>query len=200
MGLFRRREETYNERMLREAGLLDEQREEPANQGERTPEFDAFPSPSPTDLHGTRAGPREWDAMVTATAPGLAGDEIRFTALPGGDLIVEEEQGEANLSALADAVESRIEPPYNAVAARQNGDLWAVGAKRIVVARIEAAEGDTLELSSKDSWQELRVDGQPSDGRIPYELEQLGERAGADFFVRAERIDGDFWEVRVSAL
>jgi hypothetical protein len=200
VGLFRRREETYNELMLRQAGLLDEQRQEPDTEGERTPEFDAFPGPSPTDLHGTKAGPREWDAMVTATGPGLAGDEIRFTTLPGGDVIVDEQEGDGDVSPLADAVESRLEPPYKAVAARQNGDLWAVGAKRIVVARIEASECDTLELSHKDSWEELRVDGEPSDGRVPYELQQLGERAGVDFFVKAERIDGDLWEVRVTAL
>jgi hypothetical protein len=199
VGLFRRRE-TYNKQMLRAAGLLDEQRDPPAEPQPEAPEFDAFPGPSPTDLHGTKAGRREWDAMVTATARGLQGDEIRFTTLPDGDLIVDEEQGDANLSELADAVETRIAPPYKAVAARQNGDLWAVGAKRIEVARIETPKGETLELSRKDSWEELRVDGELSDGRIPFELQQLGERAGADFFAKAERIDGDLWEVRVSAL
>jgi hypothetical protein len=199
MGLFRRREETYNEQMLRAAGLFDEQREQPP-EGESTAEFDPFPSPSPTDLHGTRAGPRDWDAATTAVAPGLSDDEVAFVALPGGDLIVEKEEGSGDLSPLADAIEQHVSPPYRAVAGRQSGDLWGVGAKRIEVAQISFEDGDALELSHKDSWEELRVDGRPSDGRIPYELEQLGGRAGTDFFVKAERIDDDFWEVRVTAL
>lgn len=200
MGLFRRREETYNEQMLREAGLFDEQRDQPP-EGESTPEFDPFPGQSPTDLHGTtRAGPDDWDAATTATAAGLSDDEVAFVALPGGDLIVEKEEGSGDLSPLADAIEQHVAPPYRAVAARQKGDLWGVGAKRIAVAQIAFPGADALELSHKDSWEEFRVDGRPSDGRIPYELEQLGTRAGADFFVKAERIDGDFWEVRVTAL
>jgi hypothetical protein len=198
MGLFRRREETYNDQMLREAGLFDEQRDQPP-EGEPTPEFDPFPRPSPTDLHGTRVGPRDWDAATTAVAPGLSDDEVAFVALPGGDLIVEEDGG-GDLSPLADAIEQHVPPPYRATAARQNGDLWGVGAKRIEVAQISFEDGDVLELSHKDSWEELRVDGRPSDGRIPYELEQIGGRAGTDFFVKAERIDGDSWEVRVTAL
>ncbi len=47
---------------------------------------------------------------------------------------------------------------------------------------------------------ELRVDGEPTDAAVPVELQRLGERAGRDFCVEAQRIDGDFWEVRVSPL
>ena len=46
---------------------------------------------------------------------------------------------------------------------------------------------------------ELRVDGEQSDAAIPPELAELGEAAGADYFVEALRIDGDLWEVRVTA-
>jgi hypothetical protein len=203
VGLFRRRDETYNEQMLREAGL------DPARVlGDPSPPQEPPPSPEPRKSlldavgvpHGVGVGPKEWDATVAVTAPGLDGDRIEFTTLPEGDIIVGEEQGETNLSDLADAVEEQLQPPYRAVAARQDGDLWGVGAKRIEVARIEFPEGDSLELSRKDSWDELRVDGESSDARIPRELEQLGQRVGGDFFVKAERIDGDLWEVRVSAL
>ena len=197
MGLFRRRGETYNKQMLREAGLIEGDQQP---DGQSTPEFDPFPGPSPTDLHGLKAEPREWDAATTATAPGLSDDEVAFVALPGGDLIIEKEEGSGDLSPLADAIEQHVSPPYRAVAARQEGDLWGVCAKRIEIAQIPFPDGETLELSHKDSWEELRIDGQPSDGRIPYKLEQIGERADTDFFVKAERIDGDFWEVRVSAL
>jgi hypothetical protein len=198
VGLFRKREESYNERMLREAGLLDWQREDT-----KTPE----PEPAdgePPPFHVERGDPvlrgpdRQWDAATTATVPGLTGDRIEFTTLPDGDTIVSEEAGEGDVSPLADAIEEHVRPPYRAVAARQRGDLWGVGAKAIEVARIPFPTADSLELSRKDSWDELRVDGEPSDASIP-ELERLGERAGRDFYVKAERIDGDFWEARVSA-
>ena len=197
MGIFRRRQETLNEQLLREAGL------DPAQVLADPP-----PPPGPPKSLLARAGlpdgtgvsPKEWDGAVTATAPGIAGDRVDFTTLPDGDLIVSEEQGDADLSALADAVEEQLPPPYRAVATRQDGDLWGVGAKRIEVAQIPFAEGDTIELSRKDSWDEFRVDGEPSDAAVPRELERLGEAAGTDFFVKAERIDGDLWEVRVSAL
>jgi hypothetical protein len=199
MGLFRRRQETLNEQLLREAGL------DPAQVlGDAQP---PPPAPEPTSVlatlgvpDGSRVGPKEWDATVAVEAPGLAGDRVEFTALPNGDLIVGEEAGDADLSPLADAVERNLHPPYRAVAARQEGDLWAVGAKRIEVVQFPFARGDSLELSSKDSWQEFRVDGEPTDAAAPAALEQVRERAGADYFVKAERIDGDLWEVRVSAL
>jgi hypothetical protein len=136
---------------------------------------------------------------LTATAPGLAEERIAFTTLPDGDVLIDEEQGDGDVSALADAVEKELGPPYRAIAARQDGDLWAVLANRIEVRRLEFPRAETLELSRKDSWQELRVDGEPSMGRAP-ELERLGERVGRDFFVKAERLDGELWEVRVTAL
>ena len=185
MGLFRRRRET--EQMLRDAGL------------------DRIQLDSPSVLEtvgvpiGKAVGQPDWDVSVTVTAPGLAGDTIDFTTLPDGDLLIDEEHGNSDVSALADAVEKELGPPYRVRAARQDGDLWAVLANRIEVRRLEFPRADTLELSRKDSWQELRIDGEPSMGRAP-ELERLGEGAGPDFFVKAERLDGDFWEVRVSAL
>jgi hypothetical protein len=148
---------------------------------------------------GNAVGQPDWDVSVTANAPGLPGDRIAFTTLPGGDVLVDPEQGDADVSALADAVERDLAPPYRALAGRQAGDLWGVLASRIDVERIAWSNGDTLELSRKDSWQELRVDGSPSMARAPA-LEQLGEGAGPDFFVKAERLDGDLWEVRVTVL
>ncbi len=206
MGLFRRRSETYNEQMLREAGLAGAVIPEPTPVSDATttpapPPAPVVPGPnwSPDLLHHGRLGPKEWDAAVTVTAPGLAGDRIEFVTLPDGDVIVSEEEGDGDVSPLADAIEEHVSPPYRAVANRQRDDLWGVGARQIEVAQIPFPDADSLELSRKDSWEERRVDGEPADVRIP-ELERLGDRAGADFFVKAERIDGDFWEVRVSAL
>jgi hypothetical protein len=187
VGLFRRKSETHEEQLLREAGIGRIQLDRP-----NVLETVGVPS-------GRALGQADWDASVTVNAPGLAGDTIEFTTLPDGGALIDEEHGDADVSALADAVENELEPPYRARAARQSGALWAVLASRIDVHRVSFPRADTLELSRKDSWQELRVDGEPSMGRAP-ELERLGERAGPDFFVKAERLDGDLWEVRVTAL
>jgi hypothetical protein len=65
--------------------------------------------------------------------------------------------------------------------------------------KFELAEGDAVELTENDGVQELRVDGEPGEAEIP-ELARLGEEAGANYCVEAKRIDGNFWEVEVSAL
>lgn len=198
MGFFRRRHETLNEQLLREAGL------DPLQVlGDPQP-----PRPEPTQSvlravgvpDGSSVSPKEWDAAVVVAAPGLAGDRVEFTTVPNGDLIVSDEAGDADLSPLADAVESRVNPPYRAIATRQDGDLWAVGAKRIEVAQVPFPQGDKLEVSQHGDNGELRVDGEPSDAPIPTELAQLGEAVGDNFYVEAQRIDGDQWEVRVTAL
>jgi hypothetical protein len=198
VGLFRRRNETLNEQLLREAGLdpaqvLGDSRPRPIQQPPSVLAALGVPD-------GSSLGPKEWDAAVTADVPGLAGNRIEFKAIPDGDVIVDDETGDADLSPLADAVEQRIGPPYRAVAQRQDGDLWAVAARRIQVAQIAFPDGDKLEFSHHDDHGELHVDGQPSDALVPPELERLAEASGDSYYVEAERIDGDLWEVRVTAL
>jgi hypothetical protein len=198
VGLFRRKQETLNEQLLREAGL------DPAHALGATPPPGPLEPPqtviSVTGLpHDLRLPPKDWDVTLAVTAPGLVGDRIEFTTLPNGDVIVSEETGDADLFPLADAVEKKVEPPYRATATRQDADLWGVGATEIWVAEFQLAEGDAVEVTKNDGVQEVRVDGEPSDAEIP-ELVQLGEEAGADYCVEAKRIDGDFWEVEVSAL
>jgi hypothetical protein len=149
---------------------------------------------------GSSPSPKEWDAAVTVDAPGLAGNRVEFTTIPNGDLIIDEESGDADLSPLADAIEGHLNPPYRVVATRQDGHLWGVGARRIEVARIPFPEGDRLELSRNGSEGEFRVDGEPSDAFVPPELERLGEDAGDRYYVEAKRIDGDLWEVKATAL
>jgi hypothetical protein len=202
VGLFRRKQETLNEQLLREAGLDSVQ----------TP-GDAPPAPPPPPaeppklgpvrtgvVDGSAVGPKEWDAAVTVYAFGLAGDRIEFTTIPNGDVIVGEETGDVAVSPLADAGEQRVSPPYRAVAQRHDGETWAVAAKGIQVARIPFPEGDKLEFSQHVDRGELRVDGEASDALVPPELERLGEGLGDSFYVEAERIDGDLWEVRATAL
>ena len=188
-----------NEQLLRQAGI------DPAQAlGDAPPPAPLEPPQSLLSRVGVPDGsgptPKEWDAAVTVKAPELAGERIEFATIPNGDVIVSEESGDADLSPLADAVERHVDRPYRALATRQDGDLWAVGAKRIQVAAIPFSAGDKLELSRNGPEDELRVDGESSDAAVPPELEQLGEAAGDNFYVEATRIDGDLWEVRVTAL
>src|SRR5262249_35015403 len=151
-------------------------------------------------VDGSGVGPKEWDAATMTIVPGLVGKRAAFTTLPNGDVIVDQEDGNADLSPLADAIEEHFPPPYRAVASRQTGDLWGVGAKRIQVVEIQFPSGGKLELSRHGEDDELRVDGEPSDAPVPAELEQVGGAVGDSFYVEATRIDGDFWEVRATAL
>ncbi|MGH2998287.1 MAG: hypothetical protein ACRDNM_03220 [Gaiellaceae bacterium] len=174
MSLFRRKEPLH-ERLAREGGLVEREAEPRAPWRE-------------VGIHGMQRA-REWDATQMVDAPGIDGDAATFVALPDGSLLVEE-GSDSSLQPLADAIEQELKPPYRARAARQKGDLWAVQARRIEVLKIRnAPDGDTIERT-RDG---LVVDGERAFGSVP-ELEGLGD------VVRAERLDGDLWEVKVSPL
>jgi hypothetical protein len=197
VGLFRKKE-TYNEQMLREAGLD----RVVLNTPQPAP-IDAGPLPPATidsQVSHARGRLTHFDATTTVTAPGLTGDLNTFTALPNGDLIVSMGDADDDLSPLADAIETHLSPPYEASGSREDGDIWEVGARRIDVAEFAFPDAETLELLQRDGVSELRIDGGPTDGAPPAELRQLGEKAGADFFIVARRIDGDYWEFMVNRL
>ena len=181
MGLFRR--ESLHERLAREGGLV-----EPSG---------VRPAWDEAGIHGI-ARVREWDLVTSVAAPEIEGDAVDFVGLPDGSLVVEEEQGDATLEPLADAVEQKLQPPYRARGARQTDVLWAVSARRIETARFDA-EGERIELTETADGKILRVDGMPVFGSVPA-LEQLGEAAGPSYAVHAQRLDADLWEVRVAAL
>jgi hypothetical protein len=204
VGLFRRREETLNERLLREAGLDQAQ----TSGAVSAPPAEPAPEPKPPasavrsdgEPHHLALGPKEWDTAVAVRVPGLPGHRIEFTTIPNGDVLVSEESGDGDVSPLADAVEQHVSPPYRATAIRQDGDLWGVGAKRIEVAQIPMPAGDRLQLSRNGDERDFRIDTEPSHAPIPAELERLGEAAADSFYIEADRIDGDLWEVRATAL
>ena len=120
---------------------------------------------------------------TTAEAPEIAGNGVAFATLPNGDVIVEEEQGDADLSPLADAVEHRVKPPYRATARREEGTLWTVAARRIDVRELPMLKGDEAEIIVRN--------GRPDF----FGLDPRGEYA-----FHAERLDGDFWEIQVGVL
>jgi hypothetical protein len=194
MGIFRRRrEETLNEQMLREAG-------------EAEPEpFDPYAGTYPADDHWlgslTRAmaRPGVWDLVTTVHVSGISGDAVEFATLPAGDVIVDTETGDDDLSPFANEAEKHLKPPYRVLARREDDDLWAIAARTIDVVEFQFGGGDEIELVENEGRTELRVDGERSQQEIP-ELKRAGEALGSDFVVQADRLDGDLWEIRVSAL
>ena len=186
MGLFRR-DRPLHERLAEQADL-DIAGADGAEPGQRAPSRlaglmhgladgflsappDEFGRPSPfgeVALHGV-ARPREWDTVASADAE-LPGDEVHFTALPDGTLVVEEDVPDGSLTPLAEAIEVTINPPYVAEGIRRDERVWAVGARRIRVRSFPGHEEDELELVE--------------DGEI----------------VIGRRIDGDLFEIAVTPL
>ena len=72
----------------------------------------------------------------------------------------------------------------------------------------EELRGKTAEfkqrLENGETLDELLFEAFAADGRQLFgtlaALERRGEREGRDYAVHAERLDGDFWEVRAAAL
>ena len=184
MGLFRRGEPLHV-RLAREAGLLG-------------PDTEALrPSWDKVGVHGV-SRPRTWDAVITVEADGISGETVEFVAVEDGTLVIEREDGDADLAPLADAVETEVSRPYRAQAVRKGEALWAVAARRIELARFEG-EGDEMQLSVHDGERTLTIDGIRQFGSVP-ELEELGERYGRSYVVNATRVDEGLWEVQMSPL
>jgi hypothetical protein len=180
VSLFRRREPLH-ERLAREGGLSDAEREP----------HDTTPRWGEAGIHGV-ASPRRWDAVVAAQTD-LEGERAAFVALPDETLVIED--GPDDVRPLADAVETELRPPYRAEAVRRGEGIWAVAARRIQVIQLDH-DGEELQLTIRDGERTLLVDGEPAFGSVR-ELETL---AGGDAAIRAQRIDGEDWEVQVDRL
>jgi hypothetical protein len=133
---------------------------------------DMFGKPTPLGEVGIHGVPRarRWDAVASARAGDLPGDQVEFAALPDGTLIVDADVPDGSLAPLAEAIEGTLAPPYRAEAVRRGEGIWAVGAKRIRLRDFPETEGDTIELVE--------------DGTI----------------VIGRRLDGDLFEVEVTPL
>jgi hypothetical protein len=183
--IFRR--EPIHKKLARQARL--EQQEPPL--------VDPGPHWGVTGIHGVPR-PRRWDAVASAEAPGLVGEELHFVALPNGDLVVDEDEPEDTLAPLAEAIEQTVGAPYRAEAVRQSHELWTVAARRVRVAEFEN-DGDELELVEAEDGSTLTVDGAREFGSIP-ELERIGREEGEHYVVRARRLDGALWEVEADPM
>jgi hypothetical protein len=119
--IFRR--EPIHKKLARQARLDDLAGQEPAP-------VDPGPHWGATGIHGVPRA-RRWDAVASVEAPGINGDEVHFVALPNGDLVVDEDEPDDTLRALAEAVEETVDPPYRAEGIRRGGDVWAVAARGV---------------------------------------------------------------------
>ncbi len=180
MGLFRRK--PLHQRLAEEGGLV-EQSTVPLFTG-------VIPE---AGIHGIPRE-RQYDAVATAEAPDAKGDAARFVGLEDGSLLIEE--GDGDLTALADAIEQDIARPYRASAVRRGETTWAVAAHRLRVIQLPEPGGDQIELVLNGDEKTLVVDGNRSFGTLP-ELEAL---ADGDAVIRASRLDATLWEVRVDPL
>ncbi len=180
MGLFRRK--PLHQRLAEEGGLV-EQSTVPLFTG-------VIPE---AGIHGIPRE-RQFDAVATADAPGAEGDAARFVGLEDGSLLIEE--GDGDLTPLADAIEQDIARPYRANAVRRGETTWAVAAHKLRVVQLPEPGGDQIELVLNGDEKTLVVDGNRSFGTLP-ELEAL---ADGDAVIRASRLDETLWEVRVDPL
>jgi hypothetical protein len=143
--------------------------------------------------------PRAADAVVSAQAPELQGDEVHFFALPDGVLIVDEDEPDGALTPLADAIEAVIPPSYRAEGLRRDDRVWAASAIRNAAIELPSdTPGELIEVTRFEGERQLLVDGEraPDDG-----LEQLDDLAGGDdFALRAERLDETWWAISLGRL
>jgi hypothetical protein len=197
VGLFRRSQPLH--RRLADAGGLSLDVGEGRTPGlpPEPPGWDGEQRGEP-GIHGVPRA-RRWDAVATATTAGLRGNSVHFAALPDGTLVVDEDEPDGALTPLADALEAMLAPPYRAEAVRRTADTWAVAGRRVAVVEVPNLDGEEAELVVTGGDRSLTIDGLRRLVRAPA-LEAAGERLGAEFVVRAVRLDGALWEVEATPL
>jgi hypothetical protein len=161
------------------------------------PDFDGNVKTGEVGLHGVPR-PRRWDVVIAAEAQ-LPAEQVHFAALPDGTLIVDEDVPERALAPLAEAVEEQLQPPYRAEGTWRGDGLWAIGASAIEVAHVrEEIAGETIQLAVQGGERALEIDGMRTFGTVP-SLEALARGLPA-YVLRAERLDGELWEIRLAPL
>jgi len=169
----------------------------------------------PTGVTGIPRLP-EWDAVALVEVPELEGSplgELELDAPPGGGLDVRADDAVPReaLERLAAELDARLPRPYEALAVRRDGRLWAVGANAVrlgeplelgdlparTVELVRAPAGDTT----------LSVDGEDVDrgDEAPWaaaaaELARVGSERFESFVARADRGTDGRWHVTVDPL
>jgi len=194
LGFFRR-ERPIHQQLAKEGGL--DYARDLADLSPREPIDPRHPFWQVVGIHGIPRE-REWDAVASAEAPGLPGDDVEFVVLPDGSLVVDEDVPDGTLAPLADALS--LPAPYHAFGLRQDADVWSVAAKRVQVVDVpEQVEGDEIQLVVTDETKTLVVDDMPSSASIP-SLEAFAAEQFGSFVLRASRLDDLLWEVTVIPL
>jgi len=194
LGFFRR-ERPIHQQLAKEGGL--DYARDLADLSPRDPIDPRHPFWQVVGIHGIPRE-REWDAVASAEAPGLPGDNVEFVALPDGTLVVDEDVPDGTLAPLADALS--LPAPYHAFGLRQDADVWSVAAKRVQVVEVpEHVDGDELQLVVTDETRTLTVDDMPSSASIP-SLEAFAAEQFGSFVLHASRLDELLWEVNVIPL
>ena len=194
MGFFRR-ERPIHQQLAKEGGL--DYARDLADLSPREPIDPRHPFWQVVGIHGIPRE-REWDAVASAEAPGLPGNDVEFVALPDGSLVVDEDVPDGTLAPLADALSLPV--PYHAFGLRQDADVWSVAAKRVQVVEVpEHVEGDEVQLVVTDETRTLVVDDMPSSASIP-SLEAFAAEQFGSFVLHASRLDDLLWEVTVIPL
>jgi hypothetical protein len=194
LGFFRR-ERPIHQQLAKEGGL--DYARDLADLSPREPIDPRHPFWQVVGIHGIPRE-REWDAVASAEAPGLPGDDVEFVVLPDGSLVVDEDVPDGTLAPLADALS--LPAPYHAFGLRQDADVWSVAAKRVQVVEVpERVEGDEIQLVVTDETRTLVVDDMPSSASIP-SLEAFAAEQFGSFVLRASRLDDLLWEVTVIPL
>jgi hypothetical protein len=169
----------------------------------------------PTGVTGIPRLP-EWETVALVEVPELDASplrELELDAHPDGELDVRADDGVPReaLERLAAELDGRLARPYQALAVRREGSLWAVGANALragdpvelgdlpatTVELVRAPGGDTT----------LSVDGEELDpaDEAPYaaaaaELERVASARFESFVARADRGASGRWHVTVDPL
>ncbi len=194
MGLFRR-DKPIHQQLAKEGGL--DFARDISDLTPREPVDPRHPFWQVVGIHGIPRE-REWDAVASAEAPGLPGDEIDFVVLVDGSLVVDQDVPDGTVAPLADALS--LPAPYHAFGLRQDADVWSVAAKRVQVVEVpEEVRGDEVQLVVTDETRTLLVDDAASQASIP-SLEAFAAEQYGSFVVHASRLDDTLWEVTVLPL
>jgi hypothetical protein len=146
------------------------------------------------------APPREWDAVETADCE-TSGQQCTFVVLEPGRFLAEDGDAAGVMACAAEAIGSGVRTPFRAIALRQHGHTWAVGAVAIEVADIPAdVGGDELMLTvTEQGERELIVDGRPAVAGLTA-LEHVARGRHDAYVLRAKRLQGSLWEVLIDPL
>jgi hypothetical protein len=161
----------------------------------------AWEGGSPLNIPGLSPVTRDdpWDALVSAHAPGLSGNEVRFAVAADGRTIADAGAPADAVAALGRAVARQLDAPFWAIAVPDDGDEWTAAATAAEIIELPDAQGDEIEVSRVGGELTCRVDGEESDAQLPA-IGALLDREGGDGAVVAHRFAGPVWVAEVFSL